>query len=165
MSETNFTKIHYFQTFLNLQVTQYKSSLNNIQQKFRKTFFKRDKISNLKHSRKQKLLQAVRSEVQKRLPKEWSEEEIAQLTELWEQLKNDDGNSLKENKTTNYSWKILSNEKRNQKSRRIYFTSQRIHLALNIFDLFVHPCTFLNARIFHKNKISQSINDEQKREI
>lgn len=111
------------------------------------------------------MLQAVRNEVQKRLPKEWSEEEIAQLTELWEQLKNDDGNSLKKNKTTNYSCKILSNEKRNRKSRRIYFTSQRIHLALNIFDLFVHPCTFFNARIFHKNKISQSINDEQKREI
>ncbi|XP_012343215.2 protein timeless homolog [Apis florea] len=33
---------------------------------------------------------AVRSEVQKRLPKEWSEQEIAQLSELWEELKNDD---------------------------------------------------------------------------
>ncbi|XP_053978576.1 protein timeless homolog isoform X1 [Hylaeus volcanicus] len=33
---------------------------------------------------------AVRSEVQKRLPKEWSEDEVAQLTELWERLKNDD---------------------------------------------------------------------------
>ncbi|CAL7943922.1 unnamed protein product [Xylocopa violacea] len=33
---------------------------------------------------------AVRSEVQKRLPKEWSEEEVSQLTELWEQLKDDD---------------------------------------------------------------------------
>lgn len=109
-------------------------------------------------------MQAVRSEVQKRLPKEWSEEEIAQLTELWEQLKNDDGNSLKKKKTKRQTTcKILSNEKRNRKSRRIYFTSQ--YLALNIFDLFVHPCTFLNARIFHKNKISQSINDEQKREI
>ncbi|XP_011690831.1 PREDICTED: protein timeless homolog isoform X1 [Wasmannia auropunctata] len=32
----------------------------------------------------------VRAEVQKRLPKEWSEEEIAQLTELWTQLKDDD---------------------------------------------------------------------------
>jgi len=34
----------------------------------------------------------VRAEVQRRLPKEWSEEEIAQLTELWTQLKDDDGN-------------------------------------------------------------------------
>nr|XP_012151360.1 PREDICTED: protein timeless homolog [Megachile rotundata] len=33
---------------------------------------------------------SVRSEVQKRLPKEWSEEEVAQLTDLWEQLKNDE---------------------------------------------------------------------------
>ncbi|XP_025075247.1 protein timeless homolog [Pogonomyrmex barbatus] len=33
---------------------------------------------------------AVRAEVQKRLPKEWSEEEISQLTELWTQLKDDD---------------------------------------------------------------------------
>nr|KAF7435590.1 hypothetical protein H0235_003781 [Vespula pensylvanica] len=33
---------------------------------------------------------AVRNEVQKRLPKEWSEEEIAQLTELWEQLREDE---------------------------------------------------------------------------
>ncbi|XP_070151223.1 protein timeless homolog [Polyergus mexicanus] len=32
----------------------------------------------------------VRAEVQKRLPKEWSEEEIIQLTELWTQLKDDD---------------------------------------------------------------------------
>ncbi|XP_020292361.1 protein timeless homolog isoform X2 [Pseudomyrmex gracilis] len=32
----------------------------------------------------------VRAEIQKRLPKEWSEEEIAQLTELWTQLKDDD---------------------------------------------------------------------------
>ncbi|XP_039305903.1 protein timeless homolog isoform X2 [Solenopsis invicta] len=32
----------------------------------------------------------VRAEVQKRLPKEWSEEEIAQLTELWTQFKDDD---------------------------------------------------------------------------
>ncbi|KAI4503488.1 hypothetical protein M0802_001710, partial [Mischocyttarus mexicanus] len=30
---------------------------------------------------------AVRNEIQKRLPKVWSEEEIAQLTELWEQLR------------------------------------------------------------------------------
>jgi len=36
----------------------------------------------------------VRAEVQKRLPKEWSEEEIAQLTELWTQFKDDDGNFL-----------------------------------------------------------------------
>lgn len=67
------------------------------------------------------MLQAVRSEVQKRLPKEWSEEEIAQLTELWEQLKNDDGNSLKEKKkrkktTANYLCNVLSNEKRNEKN-------------------------------------------------
>lgn len=34
----------------------------------------------------------MRAEVQKRLPKEWSEEEIVQLTELWTQLKDDDGN-------------------------------------------------------------------------
>ncbi|XP_043529522.1 protein timeless homolog isoform X2 [Frieseomelitta varia] len=33
---------------------------------------------------------AVRSQVQKRLPKEWSEDEVAQLTELWEELKHDD---------------------------------------------------------------------------
>ncbi|CAK9795777.1 Protein timeless homolog [Anthophora quadrimaculata] len=33
---------------------------------------------------------AVRNEVVKRLPKEWSEDEVAQLTELWEELKNDD---------------------------------------------------------------------------
>ncbi|XP_033230286.1 protein timeless homolog [Belonocnema kinseyi] len=32
----------------------------------------------------------VRSEIQKRLPKEWSEEEVAQLTELWEQVKEED---------------------------------------------------------------------------
>ncbi|KAM0735754.1 Protein timeless-like protein [Formica fusca] len=32
----------------------------------------------------------VRAEVQKRLPKEWSEEEITQLTELWTQFKDDD---------------------------------------------------------------------------
>ncbi|XP_032684190.1 protein timeless homolog isoform X2 [Odontomachus brunneus] len=32
----------------------------------------------------------VRAEVQKRLPKEWSEEETAQLTELWTQFKEDD---------------------------------------------------------------------------
>ncbi|KYN04845.1 Protein timeless like protein [Cyphomyrmex costatus] len=32
----------------------------------------------------------VRAEVQKRLPKEWSEEEIDQLTELWTQFKDDD---------------------------------------------------------------------------
>ncbi|KAH0946632.1 hypothetical protein HN011_005794 [Eciton burchellii] len=32
----------------------------------------------------------VRTEIQRRLPKEWSEEEIAQLTELWTQLKDDD---------------------------------------------------------------------------
>ncbi|XP_012222325.1 protein timeless homolog isoform X1 [Linepithema humile] len=32
----------------------------------------------------------VRAEIQKRLPKEWSEDEIAQLTELWTQLKDDD---------------------------------------------------------------------------
>lgn len=35
--------------------------------------------------------QGVRSEIQKRLPKEWSEEEVAQLTELWEQVKEEDG--------------------------------------------------------------------------
>ncbi|OAD57363.1 Protein timeless like protein [Eufriesea mexicana] len=34
--------------------------------------------------------QAVRSEVQKRLPKEWSEDEVSQLTELWQELKDDD---------------------------------------------------------------------------
>ncbi|XP_017756744.1 PREDICTED: protein timeless homolog, partial [Eufriesea mexicana] len=33
---------------------------------------------------------AVRSEVQKRLPKEWSEDEVSQLTELWQELKDDD---------------------------------------------------------------------------
>ncbi|XP_033326523.2 circadian regulator timeout [Megalopta genalis] len=33
---------------------------------------------------------AVRSEIQKRLPKEWSEDEVAQLTELWELRKDDD---------------------------------------------------------------------------
>ncbi|XP_017893332.1 protein timeless homolog isoform X2 [Ceratina calcarata] len=33
---------------------------------------------------------AVRNEIQKRLPKEWSEEEMDQLKELWEQLKDDD---------------------------------------------------------------------------
>ncbi|XP_029159250.1 protein timeless homolog [Nylanderia fulva] len=33
---------------------------------------------------------SVRAEVQKRLPKEWSEEEVAQLTELWTQFKDDD---------------------------------------------------------------------------
>ncbi|XP_076673029.1 circadian regulator timeout isoform X1 [Andrena cerasifolii] len=33
---------------------------------------------------------AVRAEVQKRLPKEWGDEEVAELTELWEQLKDDD---------------------------------------------------------------------------
>ncbi|KAK1135237.1 hypothetical protein K0M31_008008 [Melipona bicolor] len=33
---------------------------------------------------------AVRSQVQKRLPKEWSESEVAQLTELWGELKHDD---------------------------------------------------------------------------
>ncbi|XP_017793791.1 PREDICTED: protein timeless homolog [Habropoda laboriosa] len=33
---------------------------------------------------------AVRSEVLKRLPQEWSEEEVARLKELWEELKNDD---------------------------------------------------------------------------
>ncbi|XP_015190382.1 PREDICTED: protein timeless homolog isoform X2 [Polistes dominula] len=33
---------------------------------------------------------SVRNEIQKRLPKEWSEEEIAQLTELWEQLREDE---------------------------------------------------------------------------
>ncbi|XP_033298193.1 protein timeless homolog, partial [Bombus bifarius] len=32
----------------------------------------------------------IRNEVQKRLPKVWSEDEISQLTELWEQLKQDD---------------------------------------------------------------------------
>ncbi|XP_015606157.1 protein timeless homolog [Cephus cinctus] len=32
----------------------------------------------------------VNSEIQKNLPKEWSEEEIAQLTEIWEQVKEDD---------------------------------------------------------------------------
>ncbi|XP_031834411.1 circadian regulator timeout [Nomia melanderi] len=32
----------------------------------------------------------VRSEIQKRLPKEWSEEEVAQLSELWELRKEDD---------------------------------------------------------------------------
>ncbi|XP_057326747.1 protein timeless homolog [Microplitis mediator] len=32
----------------------------------------------------------VRNEVQKRLPKEWGEEEIAQLKEMWENVKNDD---------------------------------------------------------------------------
>ncbi|KAJ8674823.1 hypothetical protein QAD02_010609 [Eretmocerus hayati] len=32
----------------------------------------------------------VRDEVRKRLPKEWSEDEVAQLTELWEQVKEDD---------------------------------------------------------------------------
>ncbi|KZC14887.1 Protein timeless like protein [Dufourea novaeangliae] len=35
-------------------------------------------------------LRAVRNEIQKRLPKEWSEEEIAQLAELWELRKEDD---------------------------------------------------------------------------
>ncbi|THK33002.1 protein timeless homolog [Diachasma alloeum] len=34
--------------------------------------------------------QRIRSEVQKRLPKEWREEEIAQLTEMWERVKDDD---------------------------------------------------------------------------
>ncbi|XP_034934838.1 protein timeless homolog isoform X2 [Chelonus insularis] len=33
---------------------------------------------------------AIRSEVQKRLPKEWGEEEIAQLNEMWENVKDDD---------------------------------------------------------------------------
>ncbi|OXU26712.1 hypothetical protein TSAR_004656 [Trichomalopsis sarcophagae] len=33
---------------------------------------------------------SVRSEVSKRLPKEWSEEEVAQLTELWEQVREED---------------------------------------------------------------------------
>lgn len=37
----------------------------------------------------------MRAEVQKRLPKEWSEEETAQLTELWTQFKDDDGNFFK----------------------------------------------------------------------
>ncbi|XP_063971887.1 protein timeless homolog [Diachasmimorpha longicaudata] len=32
----------------------------------------------------------VRSEIQKRLPKEWGEEEIAQLTEMWDKVKDDD---------------------------------------------------------------------------
>ncbi|XP_011305481.1 protein timeless homolog [Fopius arisanus] len=32
----------------------------------------------------------IRSEVQKRIPKEWGEDEIAQLTETWEQVKDDD---------------------------------------------------------------------------
>lgn len=109
------------------------------------------------------MLQAVRSEVQKRLPKEWSEEEIAQLIELWEQLKNDDGNSLKKTKrqTTRGKFYLTKNGIENREE----YISHRIHLALNIFDLFVHPCTFFNARIFHKIEISQSINDEQKREI
>ncbi|KOX75006.1 Protein timeless like protein [Melipona quadrifasciata] len=40
------------------------------------------------------LFQAVRSQVQKRLPKEWSESEVAQLTELWGELKHDDGAAL-----------------------------------------------------------------------
>lgn len=30
---------------------------------------------------------AVRNEIQRRLPKEWSEEEVAELTEIWEQVK------------------------------------------------------------------------------
>ena len=34
----------------------------------------------------------MRGEVQRRLPKFWSEEEIEQLTELWENAKDDDGN-------------------------------------------------------------------------
>lgn len=143
MSETNFIKIHYFQTFLNFQVTQYKSSLNDIQQKFpfRKTFFfKRDKITNLKYSRKQKLLQAVRSEVQKRLPKEWSEEEIAQLTELWEQLKNDDGNSLKEKKREKKQLRTICATfyPTKNETRRIYFTRQYIHLEYRIFLIFLY---------------------------
>lgn len=33
----------------------------------------------------------MRSEIQKRLPKEWGEEEVAQLTEIWEVVKNDIG--------------------------------------------------------------------------
>lgn len=76
------------------------------------------------------MLQAVRSEVQKRLPKEWSEEEIAQLTELWEQLKNDDGNSLKkkERKTTNYLCKILSNKKQPKREEYISYISVYILL-------------------------------------
>lgn len=61
-------------------------------------------------------MQAVRSEVQKRLPKEWSEQEIAQLTELWEELKNDDGNSLKE--------KMIAKFLSTKPKRRIYFTPQ-----------------------------------------
>lgn len=37
-------------------------------------------------------LQQVKNEIQKRLPKEWGEDEIAQLTELWERVKDDDCN-------------------------------------------------------------------------
>ncbi|XP_051170612.1 protein timeless homolog [Leptopilina boulardi] len=33
---------------------------------------------------------AVRNEIQKRLPKEWSEEEVAQLTEIWEHVREQD---------------------------------------------------------------------------
>ncbi|KAK0179064.1 hypothetical protein PV327_007889 [Microctonus hyperodae] len=32
----------------------------------------------------------IKNEIQKRLPKEWGEDEIAQLTELWERVKDDD---------------------------------------------------------------------------
>lgn len=76
------------------------------------------------------MLQAVRSEVQKRLPKEWSEEEIAQLTELWEQLKNDDGNSLKKKK-----------EKRQTTCAKFYLTKNNQN-EKNIFRIFRYTSCF-----------------------
>lgn len=86
------------------------------------------------------MLQAVRSEVQKRLPKEWSEEEIAQLTELWEQLKNDDGNSLKEKKREKKQLRTICATfyPTKNETRRIYFIWQYIHLEYRIFLIFLY---------------------------
>lgn len=78
------------------------------------------------------MLQAVRSEVQKRLPKEWSEEEIAQLTELWEQLKNDDGNSLKEKKRKKNNCELLVQRFIQRKTRREEYISHGNIYTLNI---------------------------------
>lgn len=80
------------------------------------------------------MLQAVRSEVQKRLPKEWSEEEIAQLTELWEQLKNDDGNSLKEKKRKKNNCELLVQhfiQQKTEPKREEYISHGNIY-TLNI---------------------------------
>lgn len=52
--------------------------------------------------------QSVRNEVQKRLPKEWAEDEVAQLTEIWEVVKEDDGENIRNRIDERWNYNCVS---------------------------------------------------------